>query len=137
MAVPADLSAFADELADAAGAVIRKYWRTRVEVISKDARLDVFADESRAVDADAYEELRLGDDFFDYTAWLFFACAITLRCIFHEHVVSLALCWWILPAVIPWWLIVTLFKRAVSARRRDARYGGGVYACFVRAGRGR
>ena len=29
-----------------------------------------FADESRAVDADAYEELRLGDDFFDYTAWL-------------------------------------------------------------------
>ena len=27
--VPADLSAFADELADAAGAVIRKYWRTR------------------------------------------------------------------------------------------------------------
>ena len=40
-----------------------------------------FADESRAVDADAYEELRLGDDFFDYTAWLFFACAITLRCI--------------------------------------------------------
>ena len=43
--VPADLSAFADELADAAGAVIRKYWRTRVEVISKDARLDVFADE--------------------------------------------------------------------------------------------
>ena len=34
-----------------------------------------FADESRAVDADAYEELRLGDDFFDYTAWLFFACA--------------------------------------------------------------
>ena len=44
-AVPEDLSAFADELADAAGAVIRKYWRTRVEVISKDARLDVFADE--------------------------------------------------------------------------------------------
>ena len=43
--VPADLSAFADELADAAGAVIRKYWRTRVEVISKDARLDVFSDE--------------------------------------------------------------------------------------------
>ena len=43
--VPADLSAFADELADAAGAVIRKYWRTSVEVISKDARLDVFADE--------------------------------------------------------------------------------------------
>ena len=65
-----------------------------------------FADESRAVDADAYEELRLGDDFFDYTAWLFFACAITLRCIFHEHVVSLALCWWILPAVIPWWLML-------------------------------
>ena len=43
--VPEDLSKFADELADAAGAVIRKYWRTRVEVISKDARLDVFADE--------------------------------------------------------------------------------------------
>ena len=33
--------------------------------------------------------------------------------------------------------LVTLFKRAVSARRRDARYGGGVYACFVRAGRGK
>ena len=43
--VPEDLSAFADELADAAGQVIRKYWRTRVEVISKDARLDVFGDE--------------------------------------------------------------------------------------------
>ena len=42
--VPEDLSAFADELADAAGAVIT-YWRTSVEVISKDARLDVFADE--------------------------------------------------------------------------------------------
>ncbi len=52
---------------------------------TKTCLLDVFADESRAVDADAYEELRLGDDFFDYTAWLFFACAITLRCIFHEH----------------------------------------------------
>ena len=33
--------------------------------------------------------------------------------------------------------LVTLFKRAVSARRRDARYGGGVYACLPRAGRGR
>jgi len=74
---------------------------------TKTCLLDLaFADESRAVDADAYEELRLGDDFFDYTAWLFFACAITLRCIFHEHVVSLALCWWILPAVIPWWLML-------------------------------
>ena len=28
--------------------------------------------------------------------------------------------------------LVTLFKRAVSARRRDARYGGGVYACLRR-----
>lgn len=33
--VPADLVAFADELTDAAGALIRTYWRTRVEVVSK------------------------------------------------------------------------------------------------------
>ena len=43
--VPADLSTFADRLADAAGAVIRKYWRTRVEVISRTQRPRVFADE--------------------------------------------------------------------------------------------
>ena len=55
--VPADLFAFADELADAAGAVIRKYWRTRVEVISKDARLDVFADEPVTI-ADRESERR-------------------------------------------------------------------------------
>ena len=39
---------------------------------TKTCLLDLaFADESRAVDADAYEELRLGDDFFDWRRQFF------------------------------------------------------------------
>ena len=76
---------------------------------TKTCLLDLaFADESRAVDADAYEELRLGDDFFDYIEGHVFCGAATTI----------------------FWACNSF--QAVSARRRDARYGRGVYACLRR-----
>ena len=59
-----------------------------------------FADESRAVDADTFAELQIGDAFFDHTALVFFGCAITLQisCMLNKNhlfakIIALILAW--------------------------------------------
>ena len=57
--VPGELVAFAGELADAAGAVILKYWRKPIEVVSKmDAGRPVAESPVTAADRGAEEAMR-------------------------------------------------------------------------------
>jgi len=51
--------------------------------------------------ADGFEELREGDEFFDNFSWLFVLLAVILRYVWHNNVSSFLLIWWILPAMIP------------------------------------